>query len=96
MGAPHVLLAHGPCMAPPCRRRSPIWRAPNQGVPTPQLPLQDPRVATGSTQGAMYLQKGYDGEKRGMTRPMDKETVANFNLQMASGAKYSTNSSGAT
>ena len=40
----------------------------------------------------MYLQKGYDGEKRGMTRPMDKETVANFNLQMASGAKYSTNS----
>ena len=29
----------------------------------------------------MYLQKGYDGEKRGMTRPMDKETVANFQFE---------------
>ena len=61
MDAPHVLLAHGPCMTPPGRRWSSwIWRAPNQCVATTKLPLQHSRVATGSTQGAMHLKKdGY-------------------------------------
>ena len=56
VGAPHVLLANGPGMTSPCRRWSPIRRAPNQGVPTPKLPCQDTRVAAGPTKGAMHLQ----------------------------------------